>query len=262
MNPRIPLFAANWKMNKLAREVAEFVPKFTTALSSLSSKCGRDFEVVLAPVSVYLGELVKAVGTQPIRVAAQNCGTAKSGAFTGEISPVMLKELGCHSVILGHSERRHVFKEDNALVQSRLKAALADGLTAILCVGEQLGERKAGKTFDVVKTQLEALKEVESEAMKRVVIAYEPVWAIGTGETATPAQAQEIHAFIRRWLGENLGPEVAGATRILYGGSAKADNAEALMKETDLDGLLVGTASLDPVAFAELVKNGLKSNVH
>lgn len=255
MEQRKPLFIANWKMNKLAEEVVSFVPKFHEATQSVSSKC----EMVLAPVSVYLSKLLETTRSTSIQVAAQNCGASKSGAFTGEISPVMLKDLGIRWVILGHSERRHVFKEDDVLVNSRLKAALEEGLFPVFCVGEKLDERKSGQTFTVIERQLKGLKDVYNSNINGLTIAYEPVWAIGTGENATPAQAQEVHAFIRQWLSKNISSTFADRTRILYGGSVKADNSSQLMAMEDVDGLLVGGASLDPLSFGEIVKKGLNS---
>ncbi len=255
MEQRKPLFIANWKMNKLSKEVVAFVPIFYEAIQSVSQKC----EIVLAPVAVYLSKLIEATRSTSIQVAAQNCGGAKSGAFTGEISPVMLKELGVNWVILGHSERRHVFKEDEALVSARLKAAIEEGLLPVFCVGEKLEERKSGQTFAVIERQLKGLKELSENHLKALTIAYEPVWAIGTGENATSAQAQEVHAFIRQWLSKNISSPFANGTRILYGGSVKADNSSQLMAMEDVDGLLVGGASLDPLSFGEIVKKGLNS---
>jgi len=255
MEQRKPLFIANWKMNKLAQEVGAFVPKFNELTNIFSSKC----EMVLAPVSVYLPKLVELTASTPIQVAAQNCGASKSGAFTGEVSPVMLKELGVHWVILGHSERRHVFKEDDALVNARLKAALEEGLIPVFCVGEKLEERMSGETFSVIERQLKGLKDISENNLKGLTIAYEPVWAIGTGENATPAQAQEVHAFIRQWLAKNISSTFANRTRILYGGSVKVDNSAQLMAMGDVDGLLVGGASLDPLSFGDIVKRGLNS---
>ncbi len=252
---RTPLFIANWKMNKVGREVQAFVGPFCEATQRQSSRG----EMVLAPVAVYLSDLTKMTQGTHVQVAAQNCGAAKSGAFTGEISPVMLKDLGVRWVILGHSERRHVFKEDNALVNARLKAALEEGLTPVFCVGEKLEERKANRTFSVIEGQLAGLKDLGEAILKPLVIAYEPVWAIGTGENATPDQAQEVHAFIRQWLSKNISSTFANRTRILYGGSVKAENSAQLMSMEDVDGLLVGGASLDPLSFGEIVNRGLKS---
>jgi triosephosphate isomerase len=255
MKKRTPLFIANWKMNKLNREVRAFVPVFEEATQNIAKNCER----VLAPTAVYLSGLLQSAQGSSIQVAAQNCGTAKSGAFTGEISPMMLKDLGVHWVILGHSERRHIFNENDNLVNSRLKAALEEGLIPVFCVGEKLDERKGGKTFSVIERQLAGLKEFSEGALKSLVIAYEPVWAIGTGENATPHQAQEVHAFIRQWLSKNISSDFANKARILYGGSVKADNSSQLMAMEDVDGLLVGGASLDPLSFGEIVKKSLNS---
>jgi len=255
MKKRIPLFIANWKMNKMSSEVLAFVPAFNEVTQSLAQKCER----VLAPTAVYLSALVQATRGTAVQVAAQNCGAAKSGAFTGEVSPLMLKDLGVKWVILGHSERRHIFNENDSLVNSRLKAALEEGLTPVFCVGEKLEERKGGKTFSVIERQLAGLKEFSESALRDLVIAYEPVWAIGTGENATPDQAQEVHAFIRQWLSKNISSDFANRARILYGGSVKADNSSQLMAMEDVDGLLVGGASLDPLSFGEIVKKSLNS---
>ncbi|MBM4302745.1 MAG: triose-phosphate isomerase [Deltaproteobacteria bacterium] len=255
MESRIPLFIANWKMNKLAKDVQAFVIPFNEATQDVSAKSER----VLAPTSVYLSALVVATKGTSIHVSAQNCGTAKSGAFTGEVSAAMLKDLGVGWVILGHSERRHIFKEDNNLVNARLKAAIEEGLTPVFCVGEKLEERKANQTFIVIENQLLGLKAHSEAVLKDLVVAYEPVWAIGTGENATPTQAQEVHAFIRQWISKNISSTFANRTRILYGGSVKPENSSQLMAMEDVDGLLVGGASLDPLSFGEIVKKGLNS---
>ena len=256
---RPPLFVANWKMNKFLSETAAYVPKLADNLADVKKKMGSEYEVVLAPPATHLTTLIKAVENTKLRVGAQNCGTAKSGAFTGEISPAVLNEIGCPWVILGHSERRHVYKEDNALVQARLKAAVEEGLNVIFCVGELLQERKAGKTTSVIADQLGILtkNQIPPFAFSRIVVAYEPVWAIGTGENATPEQAEEVHLFIRNWFSEKFTRSEADALRILYGGSVKPENSGDIMAQKDVDGLLVGGASLDPVSFAKVIKNGL-----
>lgn len=252
MSKRIPIFAANWKMNKAISDIGPYV-------TNVKVKDG--YQVIVAPPATHLQAIKAASANTKIEISAQNSGTAKSGAFTGEISPVTLKELNVGWTILGHSERRHVFKEDDALVLARMKAALEESLQVIFCIGEKIEERKGGKTFNVIETQLLVLKQVAPQHYKNVVIAYEPVWAIGTGETATPKQAQEVHAFIRGWLTKNLSAEIANQTRILYGGSVKPDNSKEIMAEADVDGLLVGGASLDPSSFASLIQNGLVSKV-
>lgn len=254
---RVPIYAANWKMNKGLAETEPFVGALRKRLSDLPRRAGTDYEVVVAPTALHLAGLVRSVSGSPIQPSAQNCGFEKSGAFTGEISPAVLSEMGCPWVILGHSERRHVFMETDALIAKRLKAALDSGLKVILCVGEKLEARKAGKTLEVVEGQLSILQDAGfAGRWDQLVVAYEPVWAIGTGETATPAQAQEAHAFIRKWVA-GVAPRAAGGLRILYGGSANAGNSGVLMKETDVDGLLVGGASLDANSFADLIRNGL-----
>lgn len=246
---RAPIFAANWKMNKTVKETPEFVPALRAALASVPSV---PYEVLIAPPATHLAALGGALRGTSWKLGAQNCGQAKSGAYTGEISPVVLKEVGCDFVILGHSERRHVYGETDRLVLARLTAAVAEGLKVILCVGEKLEERKANKTFSVIDTQLAILSGLSLGS--QLVIAYEPVWAIGTGENASPEQAQEVHAYIRKGLG------AAGATTpILYGGSVKPDNAGALLGKPDVDGFLIGGASLEPGTFAGVIKNGLES---
>ncbi len=254
---RVPFYAANWKMNKALSEVESFVGTFRKRLSDLPRRAGVDYEALVAPTALHLPSLVKAVAGTPVLTAAQNCGYEKAGAFTGEISPAVLSELGVPWVILGHSERRHVFHETDELIGKRLKGALDSGLKVILCVGEKLDARKAGKTLEVVEGQLSLLRDAGfASRWDSLVIAYEPVWAIGTGETATPPQAQEAHAFIRKWVAK-VAPQAAGPLRILYGGSANAANSGVLMKEPDVDGLLVGGASLDANTFADLIRNGL-----
>lgn len=179
------------------------------------------------------------------KVAAQNCYKVSKGAFTGEVSPAMLKDNGIEWVILGHSERRNVFGENDQLIAEKVGHALNEGLSVIACIGEKIEEREAGKTLDVVYAQMEAIKPQVSD-WSRVVVAYEPVWAIGTGKVATPAQAQEVHAALRKWLTENVSGDVANATRIIYGGSVTGSNCAELAKEGDIDGFLVGGASLKP----------------
>lgn len=262
MSNRVPVFAANWKMNKALSEVEGYVAQLSERLAPLTQKAGKDYQLMVAPSAVHLPFLVKAARGSAVECCAQNCGTEKSGAFTGEVSPVVLKEVGCSWVLVGHSERRHVFGESNDLVGRRLKAALQEGLKVILCVGEKIEERRSNRTFDVVSSHLSVINRVVSDTMwPNLVVAYEPVWAIGTGETATPEQAQEVHAFIRRWLVQQGWNQPASALRILYGGSVNPGNSESLMAKEDVDGLLVGGASLDPVKFAELVTNGLKACV-
>lgn len=201
-------------------------------------------EVVVSPPALYL-EYVRSKLNAQIGVAAQNCYKVEKGAFTGDISPAMIQDVGCHWVILGHSERRNVFGESDQLIGEKVAHALASGLKVIPCFGEKLEEREAGKTFDVVFSQLKAIASNVSD-WSQVVLAYEPVWAIGTGRTATPEQAQEVHAALRKWLTENVSAEVANCVRILYGGSVTAANCRELAGKPDIDGFLVGGASLKP----------------
>lgn len=257
---RTPLFAANWKMNKAVREVPSFFKELAEKLSVLAQKGGKDFEVVIAPPATHLAEAQNSKKSTCIELASQNCGIAESGAFTGEVSPVVLKELGCTWVILGHSERRHVFLETHEMVQKRLEAALKQGLKPILCVGEKIEERKANQTFTVIEKQLEILAPIKAEVgMDSLVIAYEPVWAIGTGENASPEQAEEVHLAIRGYLKTHFSSSFSENTRILYGGSVKPDNSEALMRQKNIDGFLVGGASLEVKSFASIIENALKT---
>jgi triosephosphate isomerase (TIM) len=251
---RTPFFVGNWKMNKTGSELLAFLSSFVEKVKT------EGVEVGLAPQSVYLGTAVEKLRATPIAVVAQNCGQAPNGAYTGENSPVALKDLGVKYVILGHSERRWIYHEDNNMVLARMVAAIAAGLNVILCVGERLVERKEGRTFLVLEEQLQIIDKAMASSLHRITIAYEPVWAIGTGETATPEQAQEAHAFIRQWFHDRFSESAAQGMRVLYGGSAKAENASDLMWQNDVDGLLVGGASLDPLGFAELVRNGVRSS--
>ena len=206
---------------------------------------------------VYLDAVGNSVSNSPIGLGGQDVYFEASGAFTGEISTSMLKDMGCQYVILGHSERRNVIGECNALINRKVKAVLDAGMTPILCVGELLEQREAGETLNVVKEQFEgSLADVTTEQMEQVVIAYEPVWAIGTGKTATPEQAQEVHADLRKIIGETFGDATANSTQILYGGSVKPDNASDLLAQSDIDGALVGGASLKSDSFLAIAAAG------
>jgi len=239
-SPRRKIVAGNWKMN-LDRSQARNLAAAVAARASEAAAA----ELVLCPPSVYLDPVLEAVAQSPVAVGGQNMHDKASGAFTGEIAPPMLVDLGCRYVILGHSERRTLFGETDAIVNAKTKAALAAGLTPIVCVGETLEEREAGRTADVVATQVRgSLAGLSAAEVKRLVIAYEPVWAIGTGKVATPQQAQEVHALIRGVLAALASPEVAATVRIQYGGSVKPDNAADLAALPDVDGALVGGASL------------------
>jgi triosephosphate isomerase (TIM) len=247
---RKPVIAGNWKMYKLLGEAVETA----LALKSLVANANH-CEVIIAPVFVQLKTIVDRLEGSNIKVAAQNCSfESKFSANTGEVSADMLKDIGASHIIIGHSERRQFYGETDDTVNRKTKSALLSGLTAIVCVGEMLDEREAGNAENVVKTQLvNSLQGLTTSDMERIIIAYEPVWAIGTGKTATPEQAQEMHAFIRKILVETHGNEVANATRILYGGSVKPENIKVLMSQTDVDGALVGGASLEANTFAQIV---------
>ncbi len=212
-------------------------------------------EIVIAPVFTALKTVCDRLEGSNIKVAAQNCSTEqKHGAHTGEVSVDMIKDVGCSHIIIGHSERRQFYCEIDESVNKKTKACLSFNLTAIVCVGEMLDEREAGNAENTVKTQLSsALDGLTVSDMERIIIAYEPVWAIGTGKTAAPEQAQEMHRFIRRALTEMQGKDVADAVRILYGGSVKPDNIKTLMAQADIDGALVGGASLEAASFAQIV---------
>ena len=247
---RKPVIAGNWKMYKLLGEAIETA----LALKPLTANANH-CEIVIAPVFVYLKTIADRLEGSNVKIAAQDCASeSKFGAHTGEVSAQMIKDVGASHVIIGHSERRQFYGETNESVNLKTKSALESGLTAIVCVGEQLDEREAGNAEAVVKTQLGGgLDGLTVSDMERIIIAYEPVWAIGTGKVATPEQAQEMHGFIRRIIGETHGKEVADAVRILYGGSVKPDNIAGLMNQTDIDGALVGGASLEAESFASIV---------
>ena len=223
-------------------------------LKSLTTNANH-CEIVIAPVFVHLKTVADRLEGSNIKLAAQNCSTeTKHSAHTGEVCTDMIKDVGASHVIIGHSERRQYYGESDKTVNAKTKAALQFGLTAIVCVGEMLDERESGKAEEVVKAQLaNGLDGLTVTDLERIIIAYEPVWAIGTGKTATPEQAQEMHAFIRKVLAESHGEASADATRILYGGSVKPENIRELMKQKDIDGALVGGASLDADSFAKII---------
>jgi triosephosphate isomerase len=246
---RTPLIAGNWKMYLNRAEAVRLASAVAAASQGLT-----DREVMIAPPFTALNAVAEAVRGTAVKVAGQNVGWEKEGAFTGEVSPPMLLDAGAEMVIIGHSERRHVFGEDNAMISRRLRAALQFGLTPILCVGETLTEREADSTFTVVEEQLaQGLADVTAAQMDSVVIAYEPVWAIGTGKTASKEQAQEVHAFIRASLAQLYEKTLAERIRILYGGSVKPENVDSLMAQSDIDGVLVGGASLNATAFERII---------
>lgn len=249
---RRPLIAGNWKLFKTTAETVAFIREFTPLVKEATT-----VEIVIAPVFTSLVPAAQALEGTAVRLAAQDCYWESEGAFTGEVSPPLLRDAGCSHVIIGHSERRQYFGETDATVNRKVRAAIASGLTVLFCVGETLAEREEGRTFDVLKGQLAGgLADISVADMKHLVVAYEPVWAIGTGKTATDQQAQEAHAFIRATLAELCSADTAAATRILYGGSVKPDNVKGLMSQPDIDGALVGGASLKPDSFAAIVNFG------
>ncbi|HWE25880.1 MAG TPA: triose-phosphate isomerase [Myxococcales bacterium] len=238
----------NWKMHKTLAEAVQLVRELR------DKSAGAPAQVAVAPPFTALAAVKQAIAGSAIQLFAQNCHFEKQGAFTGEVSPAMVKDVGCDGVILGHSERRQHFAETDELVGKKLRAALAAELHPIVCVGETLQERDAGRTWEVVSRQVRgALSGLDGATLQRITIAYEPVWAIGTGRNATPAQAQEVHAQIRGLLRELGGQAAANAIRIQYGGSVKPDNAAELMSQPDVDGALVGGASLKSADFAAIV---------
>jgi len=250
---RKPIIAGNWKLNKTPHEAILLVDELKRALVDVTG-----VDIVLCPPFVDLTDVSDALIDHDIALGAQNVFWEDAGAFTGEISAPMLKELGVAYVIIGHSERRQYFHETNETVNKRLRAALKHGLTPIVCVGENLAQRESNKTFDVIKDHCEgSLRGLSAEEMKNVVLAYEPVWAIGTGKTATPQQAQEAHVFIRQLLGKMFNAQTAGSARIQYGGSVTPDNIALLMAQADIDGALVGGASLKAASFAAIVKGAI-----
>ena len=254
MTARIPLIAGNWKMNLSLGESVDLVKTISQGISGI-----RGVDVLVAPPFINIPAVKNAIGSNRIFLAAQNMHWEKKGAFTGEISADMLMEAGCTHVILGHSERRSLFSETNKMVNLKAGTAVGKGLIPIICIGETLKEREAGRTFNVIKEQLKGslntfIEESKTLPLPQVILAYEPVWAIGTGKTATPEQAQEVHAFIRNWIREVFGDETADIIRILYGGSVKPDNAADLMSREDIDGALVGGASLKSDSFIGIIK--------
>jgi len=247
---RLPFMAGNWKMNKTVGEALDLVRELKAAISGV-----KDVEVAVAPPFTALYAIRKEFEGSSIHLAAQNLYWEEKGAFTGEVSPLMLKEVGCHYVIIGHSERRQFFGETDETVNRRIRAALAQGLKVIFCIGETLKEREEGKTFSVIERQLEGgLKGLGDQEMTNMVIAYEPVWAIGTGKTATPEQAEEVHRFIRGKIEKLYSREVSEGIRIQYGGSVTPENVKGLMNQPNIDGALVGGASLKAEFFSKIVR--------
>jgi triosephosphate isomerase len=262
---RKPIFAANWKMNLGPAATEAFVKSFLEKLQ------GQTFpaEIVIAPPFVSIPKLAETLHAsafgreaESIQIAAQNCSDKDPGAFTGEINVLMLRELFVRYVIIGHSERRSIYGETDAIINAKLKKAREANLKPIFCIGETLAERNAGNLETVLRTQItEGLKDIPEKDMVETVVAYEPVWAIGTGVTATSEQAQEAHAFVRSVLAELYGPETAAKVRIQYGGSVKPNNAAELMACPDIDGALIGGASLEPQSFLDIISNGAGATV-
>jgi triosephosphate isomerase len=245
---RRPILAANWKMQKTTAEAEAFVRAFLPLLEGVGQ-----VDVVLAPPFTALERVGAALRGSPVALAAQNVNAEEEGAFTGEIAPRMLVDLGCGYAIVGHSERRTLFGETNQGVAAKAAALLAHQIRPIVCVGESLEERESDRTFAVISSQIdESLRDLPRERATELVVAYEPIWAIGTGRTATPEMAQEVHAMIREQLRRRFG-EAGGEIRIQYGGSVKPENVRDLMGQADIDGALVGGASLDPESFAKIV---------
>lgn len=247
---RKPMIAGNWKLHKTIPEAVELVSALKKDLADKT-----DIDIVVAPVFTALASVAEALKGSTIALAGQNCYCENSGAFTGEVSPAMLKDAGCTHVILGHSERRQIFGESDSLINRKVKAALAEGLTPIFCIGETLEERESDEMMEVLQRQVTLGLEGLSEAQAlQTVVAYEPVWAIGTGKVATGEQAQEAHAFVRGLLAGLFSMDVAEQMRILYGGSVKPDNVDGLMAQTDIDGTLVGGASLKAADFVRIAQ--------
>jgi len=250
-----PFIAGNWKMHMTIAEARSLVREVKAAAASLP-----DAVMTVIPPYTALSNTAEVVKESPIRLGAQNIFWEEKGAFTGEISPAMLKDAGCTCVVIGHSERRQYFGETDETVNKKIRAALRHGLMPILCIGESLEEREKGLTLDKIHTQLEeGLKGFSPEEFSEIVIAYEPLWAIGTGLTATPEQAQDVHAFIREECAQKYGNEASGCAIILYGGSVKPANTFSLMQENDINGALVGGAALKAESFIEITKEAVRA---
>ncbi len=247
---RKPILAGNWKMYKKVGEAIKLISELKIKVQDV-----KDREIIVCPAYTVLNKVKEIIKDSNIKIGAQDVYWEEKGAFTGEISPDMLKDIGCDYVIIGHSERRHYFGETDDTVNRKLKAAFNSGLLPIVCVGETLREREQNLTFKVIEKQVhDGLKGLEDALIPKLIIAYEPVWAIGTGKTATPEEAQEVHKFIRDFLKRMYGEGSSNVIRILYGGSVKPENISQLMSQEDIDGGLVGGASLDAESFSKIVK--------
>ena len=246
---RKPLIAGNWKLNKTIAEATELAAQLAQELNNIENR-----EIVIAPIFTALSATSKAISNSPIQLAAQNCYPETQGAYTGELSPQFLADAGCKYIIIGHSERRQLLNETDAFINKKLLKTIEAALKPILCIGETLQQRESEQMEVVLSQQIKGgLKNLTAGQMATVVIAYEPIWAIGTGKTATTAQAQDAHFFIRKLLLELFDSKIAAQTRILYGGSVKPDNIDGLMKQADIDGALVGGASLNGADFVRIV---------
>ena len=249
---RYLIVAGNWKMNTGIEEGTKLAEDINKYLSS--KKLPENKKVIISPPFTHLFPVSKVIDPSNIILSAQNCESTENGAFTGEVSAKMLQEIGVKAVILGHSERRQYFKEDNEILLKKVKIALKYNLDIIFCVGESLEQRENNKHFDVIKEQIsETIFKLSKDEFKKIIIAYEPVWAIGTGKTATPDQAQEIHEFIRNQIKENFDENVANDTTILYGGSCKPSNAKEIFSKKDVDGGLIGGAALKSEDFSKII---------
>ncbi|NWG01773.1 MAG: triose-phosphate isomerase [Syntrophaceae bacterium] len=247
---RLPFIAGNWKMNKTVREAVDLVKELKATLSGV-----KGVEVAVAPPFTALDAVRREIEGSSILLAAQNVYWEEKGAFTGEISSLMLKEVGCHYVIIGHSERRQFFGETDETVSRRIKTALTQGLKVMFCIGETLKEREEGKTFSVIERQVEVgLKGLGPQELRGITVAYEPVWAIGTGKTATPDQAEEVHRYVRGKLEGLYSKIISEEIRIQYGGSVTPENIKGLMAQPNIDGALVGGASLKAESFSKIVR--------
>jgi triosephosphate isomerase (TIM) len=252
---RTPFVVGNWKMNGTVAECRALALAVREGL-----KRPRGVDIAVCPPFTALAAVAEVLAGSSVRLGAQNCHWEASGPYTGEISPVMLSELGCRYALIGHSERRREMGEVDEQINRKVQAVLAHGLTPVLCVGESTDERRSGLTFTTVEGQLRAdLSGMTQEAIAKIVLAYEPVWAIGTGVNATPGQAAEVHSYLRGLLSELTSKDVAATIRILYGGSVKADNTEALAAEPEIDGVLVGGASLNAQSFVAIVRKAARA---
>jgi triosephosphate isomerase len=245
---RKPIIAGNWKLNNTIPEALDLIEALKKGIEN------QDVDVVVAPVFTALAAASDATEGSGISIAAQNCHHEASGAFTGEVSPGLLRGVGCKYVIIGHSERRQLFGESNEFINKKVKAVLDEGLSAILCVGETLEQRDSGEMMEILQAQVsKGLADLTAVDMQRIVVAYEPIWAIGTGKTASADQAEEVHSFLRGTLAGIFDKSTSEQTRILYGGSVKPDNVDGLMARVDIDGALVGGASLKAADFLRII---------